>query len=190
LLALETDRLTLVAARLEDASMVADFMRRNREHFEPWDPPGPPTRFTPAYWEGNLRRAIDDWNADRALRLHMFLRDDPGQIIGRIGFSQIMRGGFQSCMLGYQIDAASEGQGLMFEALQSAIAFMFERHRLHRIQANHLEENQRSARLLARLFFVREGVAPDYLFVGGAWRDHVLTSRVNGNFDASKLGAE
>jgi [ribosomal protein S5]-alanine N-acetyltransferase len=30
--------------------------------------------------------------------------------------------------------------------------------------------------LLARLGFVVEGVAKEYLFIDGAWRDHVLTA--------------
>jgi ribosomal-protein-alanine N-acetyltransferase len=55
--------------------------------------------------------------------------------------------------------------------------------RLHRIMANHRPENVRSARLLERLGFVREGVAKDFLFIDGAWCDHVLTSLTHGAFD-------
>jgi ribosomal-protein-alanine N-acetyltransferase len=36
--------------------------------------------------------------------------------------------------------------------------------------------NERSGRLLRRLGFVVEGYARDYLFIGGQFRDHVLTS--------------
>jgi [ribosomal protein S5]-alanine N-acetyltransferase len=189
-LCLVSERLEIRAAAVTDAYSLAEFFRRNREHFKPWDPPGPPGRFTVAYWERNLARAVDDWKADRALRLHMFEKHDLERVVGRIGFSQIMRGGFQSCMLGYQLDEICEGHGLMYEALQSAIGFMFQRHHLHRIQANHLEENLRSARLLERLGFVREGLAPKYLFIRGEWRDHVLNSLINPDFDPSRLGAE
>jgi len=45
--------------------------------------------------------------------------------------------------------------------------------------------NARSGRLLERLGFVNEGLAKDYLFIDGAWRDHVLTARLNPAFDAS-----
>jgi ribosomal-protein-alanine N-acetyltransferase len=42
--------------------------------------------------------------------------------------------------------------------------------------ANFRPENDRSRRLLQRLGFVEEGFARNYLFIDGAWRDHVLTS--------------
>ena len=55
--------------------------------------------------------------------------------------------------------------------------------RLHRVQANHLPENQRSARLLQRLGFRVEGLAREYLYINGAWRDHVLTALTYQQFD-------
>ena len=71
----------------------------------------------------------------------------------------------------------------MSEALRATNAFVFDVIRLHRIMANYRPENVRSGRLLERLGFVREGIAKDYLFIDGAWRDHVLTSLTNARFD-------
>ncbi len=88
-------------------------------------------------------------------------------------------------MLGYAIDHAHEGQGLMREALEATIEHVFAVLRLHRIQANYVPDNARSGRLLERLGFVREGLAKDYLFIDGAWRDHVLAARLSPAFDAS-----
>jgi ribosomal-protein-alanine N-acetyltransferase len=67
----------------------------------------------------------------------------------------------------------------MFEALSAAIDYAFRELNIHRIMANHLLDNERSARLLQRLGFVREGVAKDYLRIDGVWRDHVLNSLTN-----------
>jgi ribosomal-protein-alanine N-acetyltransferase len=53
---------------------------------------------------------------------------------------------------------------------------------LHRLQANHRPENLRSAAVLQRLGFHREGVAPQYLFIDGAWRDHVVNAKINPSF--------
>ncbi|MGZ5073057.1 MAG: GNAT family N-acetyltransferase, partial [Usitatibacter sp.] len=81
------------------------------------------------------------------------------------------------------IARSHEGMGLMAEALRATNAFMFRTLRLHRIMASYRPENSRSGRLLERLGFAREGLAKDYLFIDGAWRDHVLTSLLNPRFD-------
>ena len=83
-------------------------------------------------------------------------------------------------MLAYAIDTAHEGRGLMAEALEAALADAFSpRVNLHRVQANVRPENSRSLALLARLKFEREGLAREYLFIDGAWRDHVMNARRN-----------
>jgi ribosomal-protein-alanine N-acetyltransferase len=60
---------------------------------------------------------------------------------------------------------------------------------LHRLQAAHLPENRRSAAVLARLGFEREGVARRYLFIHGEWRDHVVHALVNDTLAAPLHGS-
>ena len=64
----------------------------------------------------------------------------------------------------------------MSEALRAATAHVFSAMELHRIEANYLPENLRSGRLLLRLGFEVQGYARRYLYIDGAWRDHVLTA--------------
>ena len=45
--------------------------------------------------------------------------------------------------------------------------------------ANYLPINERSGRLLKRLGFKVEGYARDYIFINGAWQDHILTAMLN-----------
>ena len=66
----------------------------------------------------------------------------------------------------------------MGEALGALIEYAFTELELHRLMANYRPENERSAAVLARLGFEREGFARDYLYIDGAWRDHVLTALV------------
>jgi ribosomal-protein-alanine N-acetyltransferase len=60
--------------------------------------------------------------------------------------------------------------------VNAVVGFAFETLRLHRVMANYQPINERSGKLLRRLGFVTEGYARDYLFINGAWRDHVLTA--------------
>jgi len=118
-------------------------------------------------------------NADGdALLLLMFNREDD-RLIGTCNFANIVRGAFQACHLGFSIAQDAQGQGLMAEGLRLAIDYVFKDMGLHRVMANHRPENLRSARLLARLGFQREGEARAYLKINGIWADHVLTSLIN-----------
>jgi ribosomal-protein-alanine N-acetyltransferase len=103
-------------------------------------------------------------------------------IVGTCNYTNVVRGPFLACNLGYQVARSHQGRGFMSEALRATNAFVFAEMRLHRIMANYRPENERSARLLERLGFAREGLARDYLFIDGEWRDHVLTALVNPRF--------
>jgi ribosomal-protein-alanine N-acetyltransferase len=185
---LTTPRLAIRHLDLPLASAMLDFFARNRNRFARWDPPQPTNFYTLEFWHDALGVAVSHFNAGQSASFAMQLRDLPDSpVIGRFRFSQITRGAFHSCILGYQIDAGYEGQGLMREALEAGIEYMFTVQRLHRIQANYRPDNTRSGRLLERLGFEREGYAKDYLFIGGAWQDHVLTAKRNPLFDARWL---
>jgi ribosomal-protein-alanine N-acetyltransferase len=182
---LTTPRLAIELMAPSHAAMLAEFFRRNDAHLRPWDPPRPRGIAEPGFWEGETARAGEDFLDGGVARWVAFARDDLERIIARANFTQIVRGPFQSCMLGYAIDRQFEGRGLMHEALQATLRYAFETLRLHRVQANHLPENDRSARLLQRLGFRVEGLARDYLFINGTWRDHVLTALTTPQFDAT-----
>jgi ribosomal-protein-alanine N-acetyltransferase len=179
--AIDTARLRLRHVEPTMALAHGEFMRRNRAHFAPWEPPRPADIESAEGWVAPLLTALDDFAADKVVRWAVF-EPDSGRMIGRVNFTGIVRGPFQSCTLGYQIDAQHEGRGLMREALEAAIGYMFDVKRLHRIEANYRPENLRSGALLMRLGFEQTGLAPRYLFIDGAWRDHVQTQRLNDGF--------
>lgn len=97
-------------------------------------------------------------------------------MIGAANLSQISRGILQACFLGYDLDSEQQGRGYMNEALGAVVEYAFTTLKLHRIMANHLPENKKSARVLERLGFSIEGLAKDYLLIGGQCRDHLLMS--------------
>lgn len=188
---LRTERLALRLARPGMEAAMARFLGENfAGHLDRWLPPADPAFFTEAYWRERLAIAVDEFHAGRAARFVFQDNDDEeGAIVGTCSYTNIVRGPFQACNLGYQIARSHEGRGLMVEALAATNAFAFRTLRLHRIMANHRPENVRSARLLERLGFAREGFARNYLFIDGAWRDHVLTSLTNPDFDAAWIEA-
>lgn len=179
---LHTQRLTLVLASPEHAQVSVDFFKRNRAHLAPWDPPTPIDFYTQVYWEKLGNGSQVDFLAGVGVRLNVFLPQKFQTLVGRINFSQISRGAFQSCMLGYALDAEHQGKGFMHEGLNAAIDYMFTVQKLHRIQANYLPENRRSAAVLKRLGFAIEGLGMQYLFINGQWRDHVLSALLNSQF--------
>jgi len=182
---LNTARLIVEHMAPGHAEALADFFRRNEQHLARWDPPRPAGITAPEFWTAECGRAVEDYGHGTVVRWVLRLRAAPERVIGRINCTQIARGPFQSCMLGYAIDHAHEGRGLMREALEATIEHVFAVLKLHRIQANYVPGNARSGRLLERLGFVSEGLAKDYLFIDGAWRDHVLAARLNPAFDTS-----
>lgn len=66
----------------------------------------------------------------------------------------------------------------MYQALEKIIPYVIEAFDLHRVMANYIPGNEKSAKLLNRLGFEKEGYAKKYLKLGGYWQDHILTALV------------
>ncbi len=171
-----TERLLLQAAHPSHASALHAHLVANRAFLQPWEPSRDDEYFELGAISQRLATMAEKTACGEALHLLM-LRD--GQIIGSCNFTTIVRGAFQACHLGYALDESAQGQGLMHEALSAAIAYVFDEMKLHRIMANYRPENERSALVLKRLGFEREGAARAYLKINGEWADHVLTSLIN-----------
>ncbi len=174
-----TDRLRLALPDADAAAPLLDYFAANRAHLEPWSPPAPADFYTLEFWQRRCQFARQELAAGRSLRLVLYPRDDDRRIIGTVNYSEIVRGGFQACFLGYGLAASEVGKGLMSEALSASLPYVFTELGLHRVMANYMPMNEPSAALLKRLGFVVEGYARDYLFINGAWRDHILTAIAN-----------
>lgn len=180
---LHTERLWLHTGHEGLAQALCDFHVRNRTHLAPWDPPVPENFFTAAAQAERIRQGLANFDNGSGLRYWLSPADDPSRVVGSIHVNQVSRGAFYSAMLGYSLDAALQGQGLMHEALGAVIAEVFSpRFNLHRLQAAYQPNNVRSGAVLERLGFEHEGLARDYLFINGAWRDHCITALRNPAF--------
>lgn len=184
---LYSERTFLKIPSVERASAVVDFYQRNRDHFHPTNPPLPSNFYTKEFWEKRLEGALEEFRAHQSARFFVSPIDDESKIIGSVNFTQIFRGPFQACYLGYSIDKNFEGKGYMYEALKLGIEYIFNEQHLHRVMANYLPSNERSGNVLKRLGFKIDGRSEDYLYIHGAWREHVLTSLTNSNWSPREI---
>lgn len=180
---LETPRLHVTPVGLEHARAQLEYYVRNSAHLAPWEPTRPGNFLTLAYWESAAQRAVADARDDSIHRFIAFAHGDPATMVASVTLSNVVRGVFAAAHLGYSVDAAAQGVGIGTEAVRAVVDFAFHVLRLHRVMANYQPTNERSARLLRRLGFVPEGYARDYLYIAGAWRDHVLTAKQNPDAD-------
>jgi ribosomal-protein-alanine N-acetyltransferase len=171
---LTTERLVLRTFGPEAAERVADYHRTNREHFQQWASPKGEEFFLTETQRVKLEQEMKSMVNGSFLRLWLVDREDEdGEIIGDVSLSNILRGGFLSCFLGYNLSESKQGKGYMTEALQAAIAHAFGTMGLHRLEANIMLENIPSIRLAERLGLQNEGVSHRLLKVRERWEDHV-----------------
>ncbi|MBV6778017.1 GNAT family N-acetyltransferase [Xanthomonas euvesicatoria] len=169
------DGVVLCDLAVVDPAAMADYHTRNRAHLADAMPLRPPAFYTVEGWRRLCMAYRGAIPGERELQLVLLQGE---QVIGTTGFTQIQRGAFQACHMGYGLDAAQQGRGLIQWAATQGIAFAFGQLGLHRVMAQYVPENLRSARVLRRLGFQIEGYARRYLQLNGHWRDHVLTSRL------------
>lgn len=182
---LVTERMRLKLLEPHQADIMVRFRLDNRDYLKPWEPTRPPEFFTEGFWQVQLRASLREFRQGTSMCLTLLDRNER-EVLGVCNFTNIVRGTFQACHLGYALSERHQGKGLMFEALDTAIDYMFGVQGLNRIMANYMPHNERSGRLLTRLGFSIEGRAERFLRIDGRWEDHVLTSRLNPRSEGSR----
>lgn len=92
---------------------------------------------------------------------------------GEVTLSSIQRGPFQSGIIGYWVDNALAGRGLVPEAVVVTLRFAFESISLHRVEIAIIPRNLPSRRVVEKLGIREEGIAQRLLEIDGVWEDHV-----------------
>lgn len=167
----ETERLSLRTLTANDANVLQSFLVRNRTFFSPWEP----LRDNPYYSEEAIIQRIEGEilleSQEKQLSLSL-TRKGEERIIGNVTLSNIVRGPFQSCFLGYKLDEEATNRGYMSEAVARVADIAFNDLRLHRIEANIMPRNKRSIQVVEKNGFIYEGVSKRYLRINGNWEDH------------------
>lgn len=163
-----------VAIRLlqeSDAPLLLDLYQRNDEFLQPWEPLHGDGWLTMTGQQGALNGIL---RMQRSGTHRAFLVTEDGEPAGRVTLSEIARGAFQGCYVGYFVDQRRNGRGVGTTALRLALQHAFTVERLHRVQASIMPRNIASIRVAEKAGMRREGLAERYLRIAGRWEDHLL----------------
>lgn len=166
-----------------DTEALLEYFSVNRQHFKKWEPAKPDSFYSAKSWNEYFRKIISDQESGY-LAVFVVVDERHKIIVAHCTLSQIFHGAFKACYMGVGVTASHQGAGVAYNLCGTAIAHAFQTLRLHRVMANYMPHNNRSAKLLKRLGFQREGFAKNYLKINGRWEDHVLNSLVNPNTSA------
>ena len=156
--------------RQRDAAAWREVRRRNNAWLMPWEAT-PPTPASGA--EVTYREMVRHLRAEaRAGRMMPFVITYDGRLAGQLTVGGITWGSLCSAHIGYWVDQALAGRGIVPTAVALATDHCFRGVGLHRIEVNIRPENQPSLRVVEKLGFRDEGVRRAYLHIDGAWRDH------------------
>lgn len=163
--------------RRRDAAQWSAVRVANQTWLAPWEPTG----YGP--WEElnslaayrlfyqDMRRGIKDGTA---MPFAIVIREPGGErYVGHISLGNISRRAFGSAYAGYWVDSRVAGRGIMPTALALLVDHAFGPAGLHRVEVNVRPENRPSRRVVEKLGFREEAYHPRYMFIDGAWRDHI-----------------
>ncbi|MGS0680182.1 GNAT family N-acetyltransferase [Shewanella sp. 125m-7] len=175
---IETNRTVLVVLDESQAELMLGYYIENKHHLSKWEPERTADFYTLARWQDQLCQTQLLYQSGAAIKFAA-MNKQRTEIVGVCKFTNIVHGNFQACNLGYSIAKKHQGKGYMLEILEAATNHMFTVIGLHRIMANYIADNERSAVVLKRLGFENEGLARSYLKIAGRWQDHILSSKLN-----------
>lgn len=162
--------------RVRDQRAWQEVSRRNRDWLRRWEatvPPAPagrPTAPRPTFRQmvRYLRREA------QGARMLPFVILHQGRLVGQLTVGGITWGSMCSANIGYWVDEAMAGRGIVPTAVALAVDHCFSVLGLHRIEVCIRPENRPSRRVVEKLDFRGEGMRPRYLHIDGDWRDHLV----------------
>ena len=175
------DRTQVRPMHLADAEEVYQLIVKNREHLYPWMawvPDEPYTReMTRDYIRYSEKAAREQTQFDGLIE-----RD--GHIIGSIGFP-IIDWRNRIAHIGYWLDLAHTGHGIMTAAVRALTRYGFEALELNRIEIRCDVENERSAAVAQRLGYKLEGRLRQAMFKRDRYVDDFVFSMLREEWEAT-----
>lgn len=170
-----SNRIYIRRLEVSDTDSLLALRVRNRKFLKPFEPQFPDSHFMFEGQKEIIEKVIQNWEHGTGFGFGIFLRNTD-QLMGRVNLSNVVRGAWESCTIGYFLDKQLNGQGITTEAVRLAVRFSFEHANLHRVQAAVMPRNLASIRVLEKVGFRFEGFAEYYLKINGKWEHHNIYS--------------
>lgn len=174
-----TERLILQQLNPDQATLVLDYYRRNKDFLTEWEALREDDFYTLNTQRLLLEKDKEAYRKGTSIKFWIFKKGDDTKVIGCVSFQNIVRSIMQSYILGYKLDALEVGNGYISEALEKSINVIFTDYDLHRIEAPVMPKNERSIKVLEKLGFINEGITKKMMKVNGVWEDHIRWSLLN-----------
>ena len=176
---IRTERLIIRSLTVDDIPLLQNYFFRNRFFLKRWEPARPDSYYTRDSLFKMLAAEKIDEKRRTAIRVYLFLKENPTVLIGFAALTSIQYGYVLSCQLGYKLDSEYINRGLMSETLSSLIDYAFHSLGLHRIESNVMPTNMPSRRIMEKFQFTEEGIKKRYRKINGTWEDHIQYSLYN-----------
>jgi [ribosomal protein S5]-alanine N-acetyltransferase len=156
--------------RYRDAGAWREVRDRNADWLRPWEATAP----------GDAAAQVPFWAWVRHLKVEAaggralpFVVTYEGRLAGQLTVGGLTMGSLRSAYIGYWVDRAVAGRGVIPTAVALTTDHCFRAVGLHRVEVNIRPENVASRRVVEKLGFREEGLRPRYLHIDGSWRDHL-----------------
>jgi ribosomal-protein-alanine N-acetyltransferase len=159
--------------RAKDASAWRDTRVRNAAWLRAWEPTNPETPLYRSSLGPYMAMARTMRKEARQGMTVPWVVTYGGNFAGQLTVGSIVWGSARSAQVGYWIDEAYAGRGVIPTALAMAVDHCFFVIGLHRVEATIRPENHASRRVVEKLGFREEGLRRRSLHINGAWRDHL-----------------
>ena len=182
----KTQEIFIRQLEFSDAEDLLKLEVENRDFFQLYSPLKDEKFYTIDGQVERIEKNVLLTKQDSVYSFGIFLTDSK-QLIGNVTLSEVARGNYQSCWVGYYLDRKHNGKGYMTKAVKLVVDYGFNELKLHRIEAGVMPHNIRSIKVLEKAGFHKEGIAIENVKINGRWENHQTLAIVNNEEYNSKV---
>lgn len=157
----------------KDARSLTGLVSRNKYFWSTYEPLNRPDYYTVETQYKKIQESLYLMSSQREFTFGIYALGTD-HLIGHIALYSVKRLPYSSGFVGYAMDEAYVGKGIVTEAVELIVNFAFEEVGLHRIEAYVAPENKASIRVLEKVGFLQEGLLRKLLYINGKWVDHYM----------------